>query len=128
MRMRSQSGFTLLEVMISLFIFSVVLGGMAPAFVSHMKQNTDSEVRTAAIAASQRVLDGIRLQDITALPMNGAAAPQTINVDGRNFSVVVRYCLDSSYCTVTSTRHLTVETSYRGVRKFETETVFTQLR
>lgn len=128
MKRTDERGFTLLEVMVSLFIFSVVLGGMAPAFVSHMKQNTDSEIRTAAIAASQQVLDGIRLQDITALPTSGAAAPQTITIDGKPFSVVVRYCVDTAYCSVTSTRHLTIETSYRGERKFETETVFTQLR
>lgn len=125
---RRQSGFTLLEVMIALFVFGLVLAGMAPAFVMQMRQNTENAVRTGAIAAAQIALDDIRLNDITVLPMSGSAAPVNVNVDGRDYSVVVRYCVTASYCNPTSTRHLTVEVAYRDDTKYRTQTVYTQLR
>ncbi len=123
-----EKGFSLLEVMVSLFIFSVVLAGMSPAFVAQLQQNTASEVKTEAIMAAQQVLDSLRLQDISALPLTGAGTPTTITFGPRAFVVTPTYCAISSYCTSNATRHIGIRVTYAGVLRYETETVFTQLR
>ncbi len=123
-----QRGFTLLEVMISLFIFSIVLTGMSRAFIQNIRANTSTQIRTEAIGAAQQVLDNVRLQDISALPTSGSSAPQSVVVGNHTYTVVIKYCLDVTMCALTSTRHLTVDVDYNSERVFETETVFTQLR
>lgn len=125
--LQPDGGFTLLEVMVSLFIFSIVGAGMAPAFIAHLRRNTQSEIRTGATAAAQLVLDNIRLLDTTSLPMSGDVT-YSESVDSRSFDVRVKYCLVAGYCNVNSTRHMTVEVRYKNVLRFSTETVYTQLR
>ena len=124
----NQRGFTLLEVMVSLFIFSVVIAGMSPAFVAQLQQNTASEVKTEAIMAAQQVLDTLRLQDISGLPTSGAGGSTTIVIGDRSYVVTPTYCAESSFCTSIVTRHIGVTVTYAGVLRYETETVFTQLR
>lgn len=124
----AERGFTLLEVMVSLFIFSVVLAGMSPAFVAQLQQNTASEVKTEAIMAAQQVLDTIRLQDISSLPASGAGTATTLVIGNRSYVVTPTYCADVSFCTSAATRHIGVRVMYAGVLRYETETVFTQLR
>lgn len=124
----NERGFTLLEVMISLFIFSIVIAGMSPAFVAQLQQNTASEIKTEAIMAAQQVLDSIRLQDISGLPVSGAGATTTITLGERNYVVTPTYCADVSFCVSNVTRHISISVTYANVIRYETETVFTQLR
>ncbi len=126
--MRTQRGFTLIEVMISLLIFSVVLGGMAPAFVSQLKSNSRSQIRTEAIAVSQQVMDSLRLQNPSTLPVSGSSSPEIITFGNRSYSAVAFYCEATAYCTTANNRHITVRVSHNNVQVFETQSVYTQLR
>ncbi|MFN8391684.1 MAG: type II secretion system protein [Bdellovibrionota bacterium] len=126
--MRNARGFTLLEVMIALMVFSIVMGGMVPAFVAQLRQNTLGEIRTESIAAGQIILDQLRFLDPTTLPRTGSDAARNVVVGTRTYSVVISYCENSSFCSTANNRHLTARVSYNNVQYFETQTVFTQLR
>ncbi len=123
-----QKGFTLIEVMASIAIFSIVLAGIVPLFKTMMRRNTESEHRMGAIAAAERVLDDLRLQDPTTLPKTGATGPQNITVDEKTYQVITHYCENVAFCAPNNNRHIRIEVAYRGHTYFTTQTVFTQLR
>ncbi len=126
--MRKENGFTLLEVMIALMIFSIVMGGMVPAFIAQLRQNTLGEIRTEAIAAGQIVIDQLRILDPASLPSSGSDSPRSVTVGTRTYSVIVSYCENATYCATVNNRHITARVSFNNVEYFETQTVFTQLR
>jgi len=126
--MRNNNGFTLIEVMISLLIFTVVLGGMAPAFVAQLKHNTNSAIRTEAIAAAQIVIDQLRVKDPATLPASGTGTAVATTVGNHSFTVTPSYCETATYCTTINNRHITVRVTYNNEEVFKTQTVFTQLR
>ena len=125
--MMDEKGFSLLEVLASILIFGTVLATMAPAFVNHIRVNHKTELRDAAIAAAQRHLDGIRIEDPTTLPSSGTVT-STIVAGTRTFDVETTYCQQASYCVSPNNRHLAVAISFRGDSLYEVETVFTKLR
>ena len=126
MKVRDEA-FTLLEVMVSMLIFLVVSATMANAFVSHLKTNTATEVRTGAIEAAQLQLDEHRLADPMTMPNSGSTSA-TITIGGRPFNVVTYYCQNPAFCISSSTRHLLVKVNYANKQVFQTETVYTRLR
>jgi prepilin-type N-terminal cleavage/methylation domain-containing protein len=123
-----ERAFTLLEVLVSLLIFSVVSSSLSAVFINHLKQNSRGEIRSGAIAVAQQVLDDARSQDPASLPSTGSSSAQTISGGQRNYQVVQHYCLNSAYCPTTNTRHIKVEVSYLGTIIYAVETVYTQLR
>ncbi len=123
-----QSGFTLIEVMISLLIFTVVLAGMAPAFVAQLKHNTNSAIRTEAIAAAQIVIDQLRVEDPATLPASGDGSEVNLTVGNHDFAVTPSFCETATFCTTVNNRHITVRVRYNNEQVFSTQTVFTQLR
>jgi type II secretion system protein I len=125
---KKESGFTLLEVLVAMTIFSLAAVGMAQAFVTHLKANNTSEIRSQATHAAQLVLDQLRTVDPALLPSTGNGSAETVAVNNRAFSVVVQYCADSSLCPSSSTRHLRAKVSYRNAEVYRVDTVFTQLR
>ncbi|MBP9837860.1 MAG: type II secretion system protein [Proteobacteria bacterium] len=127
-RFLQNKGFTLLEVMASLLIFSLVVAGMGPAFIAHEKYNTESQIRTDAIAAAERALDLLRYQNPTSLPTSGTSAATDYIINGKTYSVFTVYCLTSTYCQSPNNRHITIRVKYKNKQVFETETVFTQLK
>lgn len=122
-----EGGFSLMEVMVALSIFGIVAGGMTPGFASLLKYNTGAELKTQAMGAAQKTLDFYRLQDITTLPISGAAS-QTYPIDGKNYVVTVRFCQNPAYCVSDTIRHISAEVTYNGIIQFKTETIFSQLR
>ena len=54
------TGLTIIEVLIAVAILGILLGGLIPSFVSNMRINTDSEVRSQAVQAAQTMLDALR--------------------------------------------------------------------
>jgi prepilin-type N-terminal cleavage/methylation domain-containing protein len=125
--MKSQRAFTLLEVIVSLGIFSIVTVGIYPAVINHLQTNHLSAERTSAIHAAQQVLDNLRLVNPGTLPPSGSTqSEQTIG--DKTFQVTTTYCEKSAYCVSPNTRHLKVEVFYEGEFRFETETVYTQLK
>lgn len=109
-------------------LIAIISAGAIPAFLFQFQTVTRNELRSGAINAAQEVLDQVRVQNPSSLPMSGSSPVATIDAGHRSFSVVVHYCLELSYCAQSSTRHLTVDVSYRDQEIYSVETIFTQLR
>jgi prepilin-type N-terminal cleavage/methylation domain-containing protein len=127
-RTTSERGFTLIEVIVAIGLFGIVAMGLAGGFVSQMKTNNENAIRIQAISAAQQVLDSLRVEDPASFPPTGSDAPRNITVSGRVFSVVVSYCSISSLCPATTTRHLRASVTYKGKKRYEVDTVFSQLK
>jgi prepilin-type N-terminal cleavage/methylation domain-containing protein len=127
LRLREEA-FSLLEVLVAITLFSIVSMGLARGFIMQMRSNTDSEIRAQALSAAQFVLDRLRTVDLASLPSSGSATPEIIAISGRNYSVIISYCSLSSYCIAATTRHLRASVSYQNEKRYEVDTVFTQLR
>ena len=124
----SSAGFTMVEVMVALSLFAIIMGGLAPVFGSFSKLNLAAEVRSGAMAAAQQRMDALRLENPQDMPTSGTDGGETIEVDGRGFSVMTIYCARAEYCPSANTRHLKVQVDYRDEEVLELETVFTKLR
>ena len=127
-KLKDIAGFTMLELMVTLSILGIVMIYVAPAFTAQLQFNTQSEIKTGAMAAGQQILDELRIVDPTTMPASGSDAPVDVTISNRTFSVVTSYCQNASYCVSNNTRHLTVGVSYRGVEQFSVQTVYTRLR
>lgn len=125
--MKKQSGFTLLEVMVSMVLFGMVSATMAPIFTSQIRYNTRSERKTAAIEAAQQILDELRGEDPSTFPGAGAETTHNITIDQKNLTVIVSYCRNVTHCTINS-RHLTAEVYLSNEKIYSVETVFTKLQ
>ena len=122
----TQNGFSLIEVLVALSLFTMVSGLMAPSFIFHLKTNYRAEVRNGAIAATQQRLDTLRSQDPGLLPTTGSET-QNITVGERTFAVKTIYCRNAAWCN-TSARNLNIEVTHRSQLVYKAETVFSQLR
>jgi prepilin-type N-terminal cleavage/methylation domain-containing protein len=122
-----QGGFTLIEILFSLWLFAILSLSMSSSLIFHMKTNSDNEIRAQAIQAAQRVLDQLRTKETTSLQSTGN---QNTNVDigGRTYAVNIAYCSNASLCTSSTIRHLKAEVTYGNRLRYKTETVFTQLK
>lgn len=125
--LNSNKGFSLMEVLASLLIFSIVIAGMGPAFVAQTKNNTQSEIRAEAVAAAEQAIDDLRFSDPRTLPTSGNTQ-STYSVGDRAYNVTVSYCQNQNFCNTANNRHITVGIAYRNKTIFSTQTVFTQLR
>lgn len=121
-------GFTLIEVLVSMLIFSVVVASLPSVFVAHLRYNQRAEIKTAALLAAQRVLDDYRVQDPSTLPTSGSQDFLNITINGYNFDATAYFCLESAYCLASTNRHIRVEISYDTNTVYGVETVFTRLR
>lgn len=125
---RKAAGFSLLEVLVSLSLFSVVSAIMATSFTTHQDFNTQSALRTAAAMAAQQVLDTTRVEDPASLPTYGSSAAENVTIGTKTFQVVTTYCPISTYCSSANIRHLRLEVSYNGDLQYEVDTVYTRLQ
>ena len=122
----NERGSTFIETMVSVAILGLAVSGIMSAFITLVDASSNSEDRSMAIAASQQVLEAMRLQDPeTDMPNSGNDPPQTITVGSRQFQAIVSYCLNNTYCTATS-KHVTVDMYVDGVEIYDVETVFTK--
>jgi general secretion pathway protein I len=126
--LKTERGFTLLEVLVSIVIFTVAALGMAKAFTDHLTTNTLNERRSEAISAAQQVLDNVRTLDPATLPASGQAAEQTITFGERSYKVNLFYCFPSTYCTSNNIRQLHTEVKLNGQLIYQVDTVYAQLR
>jgi prepilin-type N-terminal cleavage/methylation domain-containing protein len=122
-----EHGFTLLELLFAVGIFGIAATMTTQSLVQMHRQNGESEVRTAAIGAAQRVLDEIRFTDPSTLPMSGTST-QNVTVDSRVFAVSTEYCALGSFCSSSNIRQVRVGVTYRGQSRYQVDTVFCQLR
>ena len=127
-RANSSEGFTLLEVLVSMVIFAIASAAMAQSFLTHLTMNNRSERRSEAIASAQQVLDQIRTEDPTSLPVSGSVAPVTVVMGPRTYTVTATYCGENTFCTSNNIRHIGIQVAYRNTVIYEVETVYSQLR
>ncbi|MCO6431663.1 MAG: type II secretion system protein [Deltaproteobacteria bacterium] len=125
---RRDNGFSLLEVLFSMGMFSVAALALAQAFTVQLTFNTSNEMRSEAIMAAQQVLDEVRVEDPSSLPTSGSDAPTSVTIGKRTYVVVLSYCTNGSMCNSTTLRHLRAVVSYRGDEVYSVETVYAQLR
>jgi prepilin-type N-terminal cleavage/methylation domain-containing protein len=123
----NEKGFTLMEVLLAVALMGTVVLGVVPAFIACKDANQRNEVRSAASAAGQAVLEAHRRLDPAAFPSTGSSAAQVVTVDARDFEVITYYCVESTWCD-TQSRHLLVEVGFGNEIVFTVETVFTKLR
>lgn len=124
-RRKRAHGFTLIEAIIGLAILAVVVAGIVPAFMSYLRVNNQSDVRSGAVAAAESVLDGLRQTPIADWSASGTV--QTAGGGDRTFQVTVLYCTSSlPYCSGDA-RHVEAVVRYRGKVYYDVETVYTKL-
>lgn len=118
-------GLTFLEVLVALAILGIAMVAILPSFVSYLKVNGSSEVRTQAANVAQQYFERYRLMDPATMPKTGSAS-DTVAYGGRSFDVVTSYCVQTHYCG-TGSRDIQVAVSYSGNEVFRAETVYTQV-
>lgn len=123
----SAKGYSLLEVLISVALFSLVFAVMSPAFVSQMRGNRTSQLEMEAIQAANTVIDQKRLIDPATMPSSGSDSAITVPINNHNYAVTVSYCTNSGLCTGNTIRHIQINVALNNENVFTTETVFTQL-
>ncbi|WP_099239163.1 type IV pilus modification PilV family protein [Synechococcus sp. BDU 130192] len=130
-------GFSLIEAMAALAVFTIIFAVSAPLFFTQQKSNIDSEVRTGAVSLSQQILDTIRA-DIS-IPKKVEDKP------GRSLGKEYNYNLyictkeiettdDGSIDCSTEKdpsnpiRYILLEVEYNENKVYTVETVYTALR
>lgn len=122
----SEQGLTLVESVVSLLIFFVALAGVVPIFLNYTISTINNEKRTAAIAVSQQVLDGLRQVDVATLPdTNTPITLSNVSYMGKTYTPTVTYCQNEQYCD-TNSRHILLQVSHNGNQVYQAETVFTK--
>lgn len=124
--MNKQSGFSLIEILVSLGIVGIVSAFVTPAFIAQNRSNKLSEIRGLAITATDQRFDMMRAADPATLP-DGGEEEFDVAVGGIPFVLRVEYCVNSAWCSAV-TRHLRITAIRNGQIVHESETVFTQLR
>ena len=119
-------GTSLIETVAALAILGIALAAAVPAFMIQLETNTFAEHHSGAVAAAQQVMEDLRFQDPSTLPSAGAAPPQTIAAGSEVYTVIVRFCVQSSFCDSNS-RHVRVEVFHDGQQIYSVESVFTRL-
>ena len=127
MNYETQHGFTLLEVLISLAIFSLLTAAFSPAMMSNVNHNQNMQEITNSIHVAQIVMDDLRFENPGDLPLGGQGDTQILEVHGKEYAATPFFCETAAYCDA-QTRHIRLEVAYEGEVRYEVETVYTQLR
>lgn len=132
----SRRGLTLVEVLIAIVVIGVLLAGVIPSFVSNLKINTESEVRSQAVTAAQTILDALRADgawpdyglDIDGNPT--IPPVRQVTSGGRTFDVEIDYgpyCEDGGSC-LDGAQEVQLEVMWNGRTYYTVGTVYTDLR
>lgn len=76
-KVKSQGGFSLVEMMIAIVILAVGLLGLAELQVTAMKANSHSNVSVAAASLAQRVIESVVAMDPASTLLNEGVLDQT---------------------------------------------------
>ena len=121
---RRSQGFTLVEMLVALLILGLLLSVVLTAIASNTSLNSQTELRSQAAVAAQRLLDEQRNQ--SAWKASGSDPAVDVAVGGHTFQVTLSYCTNPSYCTDTA-RQIVSQASYNNKVLFSVETVFTSI-
>ena len=123
---KGHRGLSIVEALVAIAIIGILLAAVVPAFVANLNINNDNEIRTGAVAASQTVLDQLRVRPRSDWPVSGGSLP--IDAQGRSFNVLVTY---EPFCQggtcYTGAEVIELEVNYGGRTRFTVSTVFTAL-
>ncbi|NJK41160.1 MAG: type II secretion system protein [Acaryochloridaceae cyanobacterium SU_2_1] len=119
----NEQGLTLVESVVSLLIFFIAMAGIIPIFLNYSLATINNEKRTAAIALTGQVLDGLRQTDTDTLPSSGTVTMTPITYMGKTYTPTITYCQTTTYCDANS-RHVKVQIAHNNQSVYETETVF----
>ena len=123
------AGFSLVEVLVSLSIFSIAGVAFASSIMTNQGFNRLSSERTGAQFAVEQIVDDLRVQDPTTLPAHGTDAVRHVTIGTKTYDVYVTYCSLGSYCSSSATvRTIHCEARLKGVTRYVVDTVFAQLK
>ena len=125
MKSTRTSGFTILEVLVALGLFSISMSVAVSSLVNNLRSNRSTQVRYEAIQAAQTVLDQLRFEDISTL---NTAFQQNVPIGSRTYSVAISYCRNPAFCISDEIRHITADVSYKSALIYETDTVFSKFK
>ena len=80
--MSGQKGFTLLEVMIAVFLLAVAIMGTASVTTSVIKGNSWSQTLTTATTLAKDKMEELKATSYTALPTGGTTVTDYASADG----------------------------------------------
>ncbi len=134
----NQTGFSLIESIVSLLIFIVTFSMASPLFVAQQKSNIKNEIQTGAVSLSQQVLDNLRLE--TSLTL-GETNESSISSLGRNYGYTQFVCTDrptvasdnSVSCDTTvdvnnPMRYILLQIDYNEETIYTVETIYTDIK
>jgi type II secretory pathway pseudopilin PulG len=123
----NERGTTLVESLVALLLLGIAVVVIVGGFTAMLDANTLTEERCAAVTAAEQTLEALRRVDPESLPSSGQSQPQQVQIDGKDYEVVTRYCASPGYCKPKS-RHIEIEVQYDGKTIHRVETVFTQFK
>lgn len=133
--MKYRAGFSIVELMLALLIFSLAAGAVMSSLVQSSKLKYDSKINNAALLVAQSVLESYKNKEISTIPSSGYI-DGTKDQDGYSFTFKTSFCSSSipscgdtaTVCTVANVdnvREINVQVSYNGVEKECLELVLT---
>ncbi|TDE84806.1 prepilin-type N-terminal cleavage/methylation domain-containing protein [Deinococcus sp. S9] len=122
----NRSGFTLMEVLVSLVIVGIIVTVVLASMTSAFNLNQGAERKTEAAFVAQDKIDSLKRLDPAALPLSGRE-DSPVSVKGRSYLVRVTYCLTPAYCQ-NNNRDVGIEVRAGDALLFSGETVMTQVQ
>lgn len=123
-RLGSVEGFTLVEALVALALLGVMLTALLPSFVQNIQVNTQSELRTDAVAVAQVEMD--RLRALGTWPATGTKREVTTELATYETELTYSlYCRDGT--CFQGARQVQVEVFHRNRSLYRATTVFTSL-
>jgi prepilin-type N-terminal cleavage/methylation domain-containing protein len=102
-----QHGFTLIEVMIALFVFMIIMLGLATGEIAALRNQSENSYRDVALRLAEDQLNQMKGLQFSvqgtdpALAIFGWTAPQNMNVNMR--STTVQYAISTQIATIAAT-------------------------
>lgn len=126
--MRTSQGFTLVEILVAIGLFTVLIASVLPGLLWNAQLNNMSDARTQANMVTQQTLD--RLRNSPVLSTSGSETAQV--TQGRTFTVLTEYCpgISDPLCsndTKNQLVHIRITVSYGTTVLSKTDTVYTQV-
>jgi len=81
-KMKNNHGFTLIEIMIAIFLLAVALLGLAAVTTSVIKGNSFSQTLTTATTLAKDKMEELKATSYTALPTGGTTVTDYASADG----------------------------------------------